>query len=103
VTLARAIAGFADNGLKDSGERHPLQPRYFRRNLGGIKDGIGESGGLPLDRFQRQAVNRRADRSQVSQLAAPLLARNAANMLYRLQHEVTNGSSGSHRRRPRTN
>jgi hypothetical protein len=103
LTFARAIAGLADNDLKDSAERYPLQSRYFRRNLGGIKDGIGESGGLPLDRFQRQAVHGRADSSQVSQLAAPLLARNAANLLYRVQHEVTNGSSGSRRRRPGTN
>jgi hypothetical protein len=103
VTLARAIAGLADNGLKDSGEGDTLQPRYFRRNLGGISDGIGESDGLSLDHFQRQAVHRRADRSQVPQFAAPLFARDAANMLDRLQHEVANGSSGSRRRRPRTN
>lgn len=89
-----ALSAGAPPGLDDDQVRRPgdpLKPGDLQRHRGGVADG-GDDLSLAVC-HQREPVDGRTDRSQVSQFTAPQLRRAAADPGDRLQDEAADGTT----------
>ena len=67
-----------------------MHPGDFGRNSGGVADDSGERAGLAVDQLQDQPVDRRTDRRDVTELAAPELRWNVAYPCNHPEDELAN-------------